>query len=163
MVMTKNKNPSHYEFKLIFSPDEINKWAEAYESMAKNKKNGSDWKLETDVIESIAPRVKNNGYIQKEDFLKVCRWKSARPRKHHEGNSPELIEEITRIALSPKTSDELKIKALTLLSGIKWPMASVFLHFFDEQRYPILDFRALSSLSIPEPKNGYDVLYDYPF
>ena len=115
------------------------------------------------MIESIAPRVKNNGYIQKEDFLKVCRWKSARPRKHHEGNSPELIEEITRIALSPKTSDELKIKALTLLSGIKWPMASVFLHFFDEQRYPILDFRALSSLSIPEPKNGYDVLYDYPF
>jgi len=45
--MTKNKNPSHYEFKLIFSPDEINKWAEAYESMAKNKKVLSHFKWVT--------------------------------------------------------------------------------------------------------------------
>jgi hypothetical protein len=36
-----------------------------------------------------------------------------------------------------------------------WPTASVLLHFAHVERYPILDFRALWSLSILKPKGQY--------
>ncbi|HQL94014.1 MAG TPA: hypothetical protein PL005_05005, partial [Candidatus Hydrogenedentes bacterium] len=47
----------------------------------------------------------------------------------------------------------------TLLAGVSWPTASVFLHFAFPEKYPILDFRALWSLNIdPPPKQ-----YTFPF
>lgn len=44
---------------------------------------------------------------------------------------------------------------LTLLSGVQWPTASVILHFCAAEPYPILDFRALWSLSEDVPPSGY--------
>jgi hypothetical protein len=38
-----------------------------------------------------------------------------------------------------------------LLTGVKWPTASVFLHFALPDCYPILDFRALWSLKTEVP------------
>jgi len=43
-----------------------------------------------------------------------------------------------------------------LLQGVEWPTASVLLHFGYRDLYPILDFRALWSLSVEPPKEGYD-------
>lgn len=48
-------------------------------------------------------------------------------------------------------SERLRIEALTLLDGIGWPSASVILHFFHKQKYPILDYRALWSVSLEVP------------
>ena len=54
------------------------------------------------------------------------------------------------------SSDErLRIEVLTLLSGVRWPTACVILHYCARQPYPILDFRALWSLSCPVPEKGY--------
>ncbi len=36
---------------------------------------------------------------------------------------------------------------MTLLTGVGWPTASVILHFYHPDHYPIIDFRALYSLS----------------
>ena len=55
-------------------------------------------------------------------------------------------------------SEHLRIQAWTLLSGVKWPTASVFLHLAFPDEYPILDFRALSSLREDVP-NQYDFAF----
>jgi hypothetical protein len=52
----------------------------------------------------------------------------------------------------------LRIEVLTLLAGVSWPTASVILHFFHREQYPILDVRALWSLQCDPPGE-----YDIPF
>jgi hypothetical protein len=74
-----------------------------------------------------------------------------------EGNTPEYVQEITGIALQAK-EERVRIEVLTLLDGVGWPTASVILHFFHKDPYPILDFRALWSLSLKVP-NEYDFTF----
>ena len=85
-------------------------------------------------------------------FLVVCRWKSPRSQPRCRTNSPEFICEVTRCALSTP-AERLRIEVLTLMNGVSWPTASVILHFFHPDDYPILDFRALWSLksAVPQP------------
>jgi hypothetical protein len=67
-----------------------------------------------------------------------------------------LIAAVTGTALSTD-NERLRIEVLTLLSGVNWPTASVILHFCAREPYPILDVRALWSLSMPAA-----LPYDYP-
>lgn len=80
----------------------------------------------------------------------VARWKSPRSARHVDGNSEEYVREVTAIALST-SCERLRIESLALLDGVSWPTASVILHFFHRNPYPILDFRALWSVQAPEP------------
>ena len=57
------------------------------------------------------------------------------------------MKEVTRFALSTKC-DKAAIESLTILDGVGAPTASVILHFFHKRDYPILDFRALWSVSL---------------
>jgi len=41
---------------------------------------------------------------------------------------------------------------LGILNGVSWPTASVILHFFHADPYPIIDYRALWSISLEVPK-----------
>jgi len=70
-------------------------------------------------------------------------------------NSDEFVKEITGFALSAK-DERARIETLTTLSGVAWPTASVILHFFHRDDYPILDYRALWSV-------GYDAAPIYSF
>lgn len=102
-------------------------------------------------------RARERCYLDYSAFLAIGDWKSPRNRGRHASNTPEFVEEITRLALAPETSPRLAIEALRLLSGVEWPTASVILHFCHPVP-PILDFRALWSLSASVPS-----YYDYPF
>ena len=51
--------------------------------------------------------------------------------------------------------EELRIGVLTLIPGVAFPMASVILHFFHTDPYPIIDFRALWSMNMAAPTAGY--------
>jgi len=97
---------------------------------------------------SIGREAGRSGYLKRDDFLTICMTKSSRPRIHYESNSAELIEEVTAISFAEKTSEQVRIQILQILSGVSWPVASYILHFCIEDQYPILDFRALESLSI---------------
>jgi len=103
------------------------------------------------VISELCPGVAKRGYLTFDELLQVARWKSPRTVRLVQFNSDEYVEEITKIALSAR-QEETRIQVLTLLDGVQWPTASVILHFFHRDRYPILDFRALWSLSIEVPK-----------
>lgn len=67
-----------------------------------------------------------------------------------EKNSDSFIKEITKIALTSE-EERVRIEALTLLNGVQWPTASVVLHFFHKDPYPIIDFRALWTISMDTP------------
>jgi hypothetical protein len=91
-------------------------------------------------------------YLDKERFIKLGRWKSKRPTKHYENNSDNLIRDITKLSLSSE-DEEIRVKTLLVLKGVSWPVASVILHFAFPSKYPIMDFRALRSLGIKQPKS----------
>jgi hypothetical protein len=97
------------------------------------------------------------GHLTRADFLSICRWKTPRSQSRCASNSASFIEEATRVSLS-SAQEEMKIGALLLLRGVSWPTASVILHFCDGGQYPILDYRALWSLGVPQPSQ-----YTFPF
>ena len=101
------------------------------------------------------------GYLTKPQLRLLAYWKSPRSAGHVEKNSDSFIKEITRFALS--SSDErARIEALTLLNGVLWPSASVVLHIFHADPYPILDFRALESLGTEVPNQyTFDFWFSY--
>lgn len=88
----------------------------------------------------------------------MCRWKTPRSKPRVAENTEEFVNEVTQTALST-TSEKLRIEVLTLLSGVSWPTSSVLLHYGYDNLYPILDFRALWSLSIDVPPPYYDFPY----
>ncbi len=105
---------------------------------------------ENKLIELI-DEVKSNGYLNKKQLKIVANWKSPRSAKHIENNSDEYVKEITTFAFTTK-DERARIEILTILDGVSWPTASVLLHFFHKEQYPIIDFRSLWSISLERPK-----------
>lgn len=129
----------------------------AIRELASRYSYDNDTHLETEV----ALRVKTQGFLTKEDFLALCRWKSVRPQKHCKLNSEEDIVAITKIALSTK-DEKIRIGVLTTLQGVKMRTASAILHFVGNDRYPIIDVRALWSLGVAEPVSyGFKLWWTY--
>ena len=132
-----------YKFKLKFHKSKIEHWASRY-----------DYKNEDVICNSLAPTLQRKKYLTKDDFMFLCRWKSPRPTKQAAKNDEAFIIEATKIALTTP-NPRLSIEVLTLLRGVSWPVASVILHFGKDNEYPILDYRALWSLSVDQPR-AYD-------
>lgn len=132
-------------FKLRFPASAIEKWADAFP-------DASDSLIE----KAIAPAARRQGYLTRDQFLRIAEWKSARSRSRCEKNDSQYVEAVTRAALGSK-NERFKIQALRLLEGVEWPTASVILHFCDRGRYPILDVRALWSAGLDAPPS-----YSFP-
>lgn len=134
-------------FKLRFPERDIAKWAALY-----------DYPGEAELLAGPVARARERGYLDMQTFMAIGDWKSPRSRKRRASNPAPFVEEVTRIALAASTSPRLAVEALTLLSGVDWPTASVILHFCHSDQYPIADFRALWSLSTEVPSR-----YNYAF
>ena len=126
-------------FRLRFPENQITHWAS----------RNSDSK-ESEIETRIAPAARARGYLTRDEFLAICRWKTPRSKHLCERNRESFVKEVTRVALSTG-NEERKIRILLTLKGVGWPTASVILHFCDQARYPILDYRALWSLGITKP------------
>lgn len=122
-------------FKLRFEISEIQEYASQY----------SYNRSEQIVIEN-SEEIKSRGYLTKKELQIIGEWKTPRSKSRIASNSEDYIKEVTGIAFSTE-SLKLRIEILTLLVGIGWPTASVLLHFYHNERYPIIDFRALYSLN----------------
>lgn len=110
---------------------------------------------EEKIMNVIAPKVKQARFLERDDFLEVCAWKTKRSKSRCAKNSEEYVKEITSIALTTK-NERVRIESLTLLDGVDWPTASVFLHFFHTEKYPILDYRALNALGVDSKTVHYN-------
>jgi hypothetical protein len=102
---------------------------------------------------TIGRVARDRGHYTREEFVKVCRWKTPRSTPLVELNSAESVEAATRAALS-RASSEREVGALRSLRGVDWATASVLLHLAYPERYPILDKRALHALGARAP-TGY--------
>lgn len=124
-------------FKLRFPALDLKKW------QAKNDGNPES-------LQAMGAASRKRGYLTQDEFREFCAKKSPRNKARYWAHSAALIREVTRIALSAK-SEEVRIKSLMILDGVSWPTASFILHFCSGHKYPVLDFRALWSLSIDKP------------
>jgi hypothetical protein len=110
-----------------------------------------------DLREAIASR----GFMTKDELRIIAQWKAPRSAGHIEDNPEEYVKEITAFALSA-TTERARIEVLTNLDGVRWPTASVILHFFHKERYPIMDFRALWSVCLAVPAQySFDFWWPY--
>jgi hypothetical protein len=121
-------------FRLRIPDDDLRHWASRYA-----------YPGDAEIEERIAPAARARGYLVRDEFLALCRWKTPRSQPRCAENRDEFVREVSRVALAT-ADDELKIRVLLLLTGVSWPTASVILHFCDHGRYPILDVRALWSV-----------------
>lgn len=96
--------------------------------------------------------ITKGGYLTRSILLKTCKWKSPRTEPHCKKNDDSFVKSVTGASLSTK-NEQLRIEVLTLLQGVGWPTASAILHLCFPKSYPILDFRALWSLSMEMPKS----------
>lgn len=138
-------------WQLRFEPKQIHELVRRYEQQLAERGQRDE---ESHVIE-IGLRARQAGQFCKDDFLRVCKWKTTRSQSRCRKNSSEEVSEITRIALST-TIERLRIDILRCLHGVEWPTASVLLHLAHSDRYPILDVRALWSW-------GFDKTPSYSF
>ena len=104
---------------------------------------------ETDsfIVDGIAPAARSRGYYTRDEFVRVCRWKTPRSQPLVESNDAALVEEATRVALSV-VGETLRVGILMMLSGVSLPTASVLLHFAHRDPYPIIDYRALEAWGV---------------
>lgn len=132
--------------RLRFPESQIETWAQRY-SVPPEEDKLMDWKESVQTV----------GCLSKAQLRELVRWKSPRNVSRVEKNTDGFIKEITSFTL--RSPDErAQIEALTLLDGVAWPTASVVLHLYHRDRYPILDFRAIWSVQEKVPSQ-----YQFPF
>lgn len=83
---------------------------------------------------------KIRGWLNKDELVMICKWKSARAIRHIESNHPKTIKKLTKSAFATR-SEELKIEELTKLKGVSIPMASAILMLTNPKRYGVIDIR----------------------
>ena len=102
-------------------------------------------------IMALKPGVLKRGYLLKTELSRVAYWKAPRSSGQVNRNSDEYVEEVTGFALRT-TTERARVEILRILDGVSWPTGSVILHFFHQDPYPIIDYRALWSVSLEVPK-----------
>ncbi len=132
--------------KLRFKESEILQIAERYAYLYEETK-----------LLSLRKVVLSKGYLSKVQLCLVAKWKAPRSAGHVLKNSNKYVKEVTAFALKAR-DERSRIESLTILDGVSWPTASVILHLFHKEKYPILDFRALWSVSMDVPTQ-----YSFPF
>ena len=134
------------ESQFEFHRDCIQHWANKYKYREEEK------------VSRLVKKVQPQKYLTKSDLQIVGDWKSYRSAWHIDKNEKAFVIKVTQFALST-TCDRAAIESLTILDGVGMPTASVILHFFHERGdYPILDFRALWSVSMYKGQN-----YNYKY
>jgi len=120
-----------------------------------------EYRIPDSTLLDLSPGIQARGHLTKSDLQKICHWKAPRAEHHQAKNSEEYVREVSAFALSSE-QEQCRIEPLTLLQGVSWPTASVILHFFHKDPYPILDFRSLWSLSTDPPAQyTFDLWREY--
>lgn len=113
----KRKKKTVPNFAFRFSESQIDYWAGRYNYLEDDK-----------IPNGVGDLARLNGCLDRDQLIKICKWKSRRPTKFVSKNYDLSVSEITRFAFS--TPDEYsRIASLTTLHGVSWPTASVILHY----------------------------------
>lgn len=84
--------------------------------------------------------VRERGYFTRDEFLKMCNWKSFRPRRLYESNPAAQVERVSR-ELFVVEDETARMQLLTSLQGVGVPMGSAILTLVRPDNYGVLDIR----------------------
>jgi hypothetical protein len=121
---------------ITLTKEEVQKFGKLYDYPGDDVELGKKLRIATE-----------RGNMTKNDLMAVARWKwrGGRTRQLVSENTAEEIREISTVSFAAKT-ERMRIGALLALRGVRWPMASVILHFAFPDKYPIFDVRAMNSV-----------------
>ena len=106
-------------------------------------------------VETRQTRDTPGGYLLKDELLEMGKWKDRFVPSKIDRNRPRLIEKITGEAFS-LDDDWEKIEKLKEIYGVAESVASVILHLYDRQKYPIIDVHALRTIGLDSQRVNYD-------
>jgi hypothetical protein len=139
---------------LIITTENLLKWSKYYDDYF-NVPNRIHYQETEKRLKTL---LKKQRYLNRPEFIELCRWKTPRQLKNYEKNGDKLVRDTTIINFS--TNDEEKrITILMDLKGVGWAVASAILHFAFPNNYSILDFRALESLGWKEGPSDYNYIF----
>lgn len=109
-------------------------------------KNTPDFedKKTLELFEKIG-EIRKQGFVTKEQGIKILKWKSPRPFRLYNLNSDKDFRDISKLAFD-STVEKVRMHILTALSGVNYPSASAILMFYDQTKYPIIDIRVWKQL-----------------
>lgn len=136
-------------WRIPFDRDELLALSERYKAQESYQAGVSNAEADRKLA-AILTAAKRLGHMRPSDLWEVAIWKYPGPalRLMVAENSPEDVEEITRVAFAAE-SERLRIGALVSLHGVAEPVASVILHFVFPDRYPVFDQRAMRTIRAP--------------
>ena len=108
----------------------------------------------------VVPAARAQGYLTRAQFLRLCEWKSPRPRRLYERNDALAVEKATREALAVP-DERRRVEVLVGLSGVGFTVASAILHWVHPDGYPILDYRAVRSAGVDAAAHNVDFWLAY--
>jgi len=129
---------------------DFRRWAEVYEHKYGECIEYRDSRRR--VLEEVSPRfeslskeVIHRGYLFREEFINICKWKTSRPLPHYRKNSESQVRHLTTelVKLHPDIEAQL-----VLLMGTKRPkgvgmaVASALLTVLFPSDYCVIDYRA---------------------
>ena len=88
----------------------------------------------------MCKKVKERGFLTKEEFVKIGMWKSPRPKNLYLSNPEEEIISISKKILLSNSEKE-KMALLNTLKGVSIPVASAILTVINPENYGVIDIR----------------------
>jgi len=124
--------------------ENILKYAQKYDKDYKQKPKKTE--------ERIKSLLKNQRYLTRKNLITIGDWKAPRARRHYSNrkNSDQRVRKVSKFSFSAK-NEKSRVESLDLLSGVGYPIASTILHFAFPNKYPIMDFRVIRTLSWQKP------------
>lgn len=148
------------EFHLQFERGELSYWVDRYLKHLK----ANEVELEEEIEKRVAPRIQKEGYLNKEDFRKMCKWKGIEGEDAWiicQRNDEAFIKVVSKNAFA-NSNERFRVSVFGLLQGVDWSMASVFLHFGHPDPYPVVDAITLRAMGIyDETRIDYDLWYAF--
>ena len=97
-----------------------------------------------EVLTRVGPSIRDRGYYDRDDFMAIGRWKAARVTPLLASNTDEMLRDVTSTAFA--APEPIRHRILTLLTGVRAPMASALLTAWCPDLYTVIDVRAVKSL-----------------
>ena len=157
----KRKDFMASQFKLpeeLCSTEGINHWAKCYTNDQTIVAHFVEQYL-IGLKDTVLARNSHGGYLCKDELYDLAYWKSSKSAHWINGNHESCVKEITAKAFCLDDNWEKLKKLVSGLKGVGEPVGSAILHFYDREKYPILDKRALCSVGINHRKVKYDALF----
>lgn len=110
--------------------------------------------------EELREKFDNAEQLGRDGLREIVEWKAPRAVNYVEDNDEEFVCEITATAIDAHENgetEEFPVAVLTLLAGVRVRVASAIAFFLWGEEFPVMDWRALESLSVPEDERRYTV------